>query len=152
MDVVHVLRARANILGGDVAAAKTFYETTVSAEDLLTVFGFVVADDDRLATAQMQTGDGVLVGHAARESERVGDCLLVGGVLPESGPAERRAELRAMDGENSLVADGGVAAHHDFLVSHLRQSIEQLHLLVKKRVSMEIHNCRTRCRRAKRQD
>jgi hypothetical protein len=30
--------------------------------------------------------------------------------------------------ENPFVSNRGIAAHHDFLVSHLSQRIEQLHL------------------------
>ena len=94
VDVVHVRRARADVLRGDVAAAEALDEAAVRAEDHLAIGRLVVADDDRLAAAEVQAGDGVLVRHAAREAQRVDDRLLVGRVVPEARAAERRAERR----------------------------------------------------------
>src|SRR5207247_8721200 len=65
VDVVHVLGARPDSFVSDVATAEALNKTTVSSENLLTVLGLVVADDDRLPAAKMKTGDGVFVRHAA---------------------------------------------------------------------------------------
>src|SRR3954467_9639424 len=143
MDVVHVLGAGPDVLGGDVAPAKTLDKTTVGAKDRLTVLYFVVADDDGLSTTKVQPGDGILVGHAARKSERVGDRFFVGRVLPEPGPAERRPELGAVDSENSPVSDRGIAAHHDLLMSHLGERIEQLHFVL---IQKKSYDCPYRAR------
>jgi hypothetical protein len=126
--VGHVLGARAHVFGRDVAPAEDLNETTVSTEDLLTVLCLVVADNDRLAAAQKKSRHGVLVRHAARKSERIGNRLFVGGVLPESGSAESGSEFRTVNRENASVSNRGIAAHHDFLVPHLSQRVEQLHL------------------------
>src|ERR1700694_5950137 len=125
--VVHVLCARAHIFGRYVAASEALDKTTVSTENLLTVFGLVVADYDGLAAAKMKPRDSILVCHPARESERISDRLLVGGVVPESRPTKSWSELRAVNRENSPVANRRIAAHHNFFVSHLCQRIEQLH-------------------------
>src|ERR1700687_3487483 len=125
----HVLRAGAHVFCRYVAAAKTLDETTVGAEDPLAIHGLVVADDDGLAAAKVKSCDGVLVRHSPRKSECIRDRFLVAGVLPEPRPAEGWPELRAMDCEDSPVPHRGIAAHHDLFVSHLCQSIEQLHLV-----------------------
>src|SRR6266516_3016152 len=78
----------------------------------------------------MKPGDGVFGSHAARKWESVSNRFLVRCVLPESGSAHCWPELGAMNGENSPISDGGVAAHHYFLVPHLRESFEELHLFV----------------------
>ena len=97
VDEVHVRRARADVFGRDVAAAEALDEAAVRAEDHLAIGRLVVADDDRLAAAEVQAGHGVLVGHAAREAQRVDDRLLVGGVIPEARAAERGAERRCCE-------------------------------------------------------
>ena len=124
MNVGHVLGGRPHIFRGDVAAAKALDKTTVSTEDLLTVLGLVVADDDRLAAAKMKSRHGVLVSHAARKSEGIRDRFLVGRVLPEPRSTKRRTELGAVDGENASISNRGIAAHHDFLVTHFCQRVE----------------------------
>jgi hypothetical protein len=85
---VHVGRAGAHVFGRDVAAAKRVHETAVSAEDHLALDRAVVADDHGLAATEVQPGHRVLVGHAARQSERVDDRLFVAGVVPEARATE----------------------------------------------------------------
>jgi hypothetical protein len=63
----------------------------VGAEEQLARGEAVVTDDHRLAAAEVETGDRVLVGHAAREAQGVHDGFFVAGVLPEAGAAERGA-------------------------------------------------------------
>src|SRR2546423_15593917 len=83
--VIHVFGAGSDIFGRYISTAQALNKTTVSAEQLLTVFGFVVADDDRFAAAKVKAGDRVLVGHSAGQSKSVGNGFFVRGVLPESG-------------------------------------------------------------------
>src|SRR5674476_1006877 len=113
---VHVGRARAHVFRRDVAAAQRLHEAAVRTEDHLAVGRLVVADDDRLAAAEIETGYGVLVRHAAREAKRVDDRLLVARVLPEAGAAEGRSERGAVHGDDAAVAGGGIVADHELLV------------------------------------
>src|SRR5258706_4381953 len=55
------------------------------------------ADDHALAAAVGEAGEGGLVGHPAREAERVDVRGLLGVVLDEPAAAERRAEPRIVD-------------------------------------------------------
>src|SRR5205814_5286481 len=104
VDVVHVGRTRADVLRRDVAAAEALDEAPMRAEDHFAKRRFVVADDDRLTAAEIQTGDGVLVGHATRETQRVDDRLFVRAVAPEARSAERGTEDGAMNGDDAAVS------------------------------------------------
>ena len=88
---VHVGRAGAHVFRRDVATAERIDEATVRAEHHLALGGAVVADDHGLAAAEVQPGNRVLVGHAARQSQGVDDRLFVAGVVPEARAAEGRA-------------------------------------------------------------
>src|SRR5690606_15494069 len=121
---LHVAGARAHILGGDVAAAQPLHEATVRPEEHFTVLRAVVADDHRLPAAQIESGNGILVRHPARQPECVDYGLFVGGVAPEARPAERRPERGAVDGDDAAVAARGVARNDELLVPHLGDPVE----------------------------
>src|SRR5690242_12435772 len=87
VDEVHIGGAGADVLGRDVPPAEALDEASMRAEEELAAGRLVVADDDGLAAAQIQAGDGVLVGHPARQPQRVDDRLVVGGVAPEARAA-----------------------------------------------------------------
>src|SRR5687768_6169382 len=87
--VVHVFRGCPYVLGSDVSSPETLNEPTVGAKNVLAIPRLVVADDDRLAAAEVETGNGVLVRHAAREAQRVGDRFFVTVIGPEPRPAKR---------------------------------------------------------------
>src|SRR5690606_26269230 len=107
-DQVHVGLRRADVLGGDVAAVQALDEAAVGPEERLAAQGRRVADDDRLATAQVVAADGVLVGHRPGEAAHVDERLLLGGVGVEAGPPERRPERRRVDGDDRPETGGGV--------------------------------------------
>ena len=125
--VVHVRRARADVFRRDVATAEAFDETSVRAEDHFAVGRLVVADDHRLAAAEIETGDRVLVRHAARETQRVDDRFLVGGIVPKARAAERRSENRAVNGDDSAISRRRILTEHELLVPHGGDGVEKLH-------------------------
>src|SRR5579885_337517 len=114
---LHVVDVDADVFGGDVAAVERIDETTERAEQRL---GFVlgrIADDHRLAAAQVQAGDGVLVGHAAGQAQHVVDRLGFALVRPHAQTAQRRAEHGVVNGDDGLQARLLVVAEDDFLVA-----------------------------------
>jgi hypothetical protein len=75
----------------------------------------------------MEAGNGILVSHAARKAQCVGDCLLIGVVGPEPRSSQRRPELRAVNGDDPPIPASRIAAKHDLLVSHFGQHVENFH-------------------------
>src|SRR5690606_279964 len=80
-DDLHVLEARAAVLGGDVPAPQVLDEPAEGAEQPGAIELLPRLDDDALATSVREPGDGGLVGHAAREPERIDQRLLLGVVV-----------------------------------------------------------------------
>ena len=125
--VIHVGRARAHVLGRDVATAERVHEPPVGAEEHLALRCAIVADDHGLAAAQIEPGDGVLVRHPARQTQGVDQRRLVRGVLPEARPAQRGPERRVVDRDDAAVSAGLVVAHDDLLMAHVGDRIEDVH-------------------------
>ena len=97
-----------------------FDEATVRVEDRLALAHAVVADDDRLAAAERQPRERVLVGHAARQAQRVGDGLSHARVIPETRAADRGAENGAVDGDDAAIIRPLVLAGQQKLVPAVR--------------------------------
>ena len=97
------------------------------AEQQLAARRFVVADDDGLAASEIQPRDGVLVCHAARETQGVDDGFVVGGIAPETRSAERGTEDRAVNGDDAAIAGGGIVAQGHLFVPHAGDGVEDLH-------------------------
>src|SRR5687768_18552046 len=108
VDVIHVFGRRANIFGGYVAAAQTLHEAAVRAEESFTVFRLVVADYYRLAAAQTQPRDCILVGHPARQPQSIDDRLLVAIVGPEPRTSQSGAESCAVNRDYPAVPGRGI--------------------------------------------
>ena len=66
---------RPDVLGGDEATAEALDGATMRAEELLAIEGLIRSDDDGLAAAEREPRCGVLVGHATRQAECVGEGL-----------------------------------------------------------------------------
>ena len=96
-DDLHVLEAGAAVLGGDVVAAEVLDELAERAEQRHAIEALLRPDEDALAAAVREAGERGLVGHAAREAERVDDRGFVGVVLDEAAAAERGPEPRVVD-------------------------------------------------------
>ena len=115
-DHVHVLGVGADVAGGVVATVERLHEPAVRAQQVRSLLGERVADDHRLAAAQVQARDRGLVGHAAGQVEHVpqgGGRVRVG---VEPGPAEGGSASGRMDGDQGPQAGTPVVAVHDLLV------------------------------------
>src|SRR4029450_14002228 len=113
---VHVGDVGPDVLGGDVAAAEALDEAAVGAQQGLGLDALGVADDDRLAPAEVEPGHGRLVAHAPGQPEDVGQGVVLRGVGIEAGATERRAEGGRMDGDDGLQAGGRVVVVDDLFV------------------------------------
>ena len=116
-DVVHVGAVRADVAGGVVAAVERLHEAAVGAQQRLGLELRRVADDDRLAAAEVEPGERGLVGHPAGQVEHVVEGVLLGGVGVEAGAAEGRAEGGGVDRDDRLEAGRLVVAEDDLLVA-----------------------------------
>ncbi len=115
-DHVHVLDVRADVAGGDVAAAERRHETPVRAQQRLGLVPPGVAEDDRLAAAEVQAGAGGLVGHGPGQGKGVAQGHVLVGVGVESGPAEGGAEGGRVDRDDRAQPAGGVHAEDHLFV------------------------------------
>jgi hypothetical protein len=116
-DDVHVLHVGADVAGRVVAAGERLDEAAVGAQQRLGLVGGRVAEDDRLAAAEVEAGAGRLVGHRAGELEDVLEGVGLRGVRVEARAAERRAERRAVDRDDRPEAAGRVLAEDHLLVT-----------------------------------
>ena len=96
-DDVHVLGVGADVAGGVVAPVQRLHEAAVGAQQRRGLLGARVADDHGLAAAEVEPGQGRLVGHPAGEVEHVAQRVGVAGVGVEAGAAERGAEGGGVD-------------------------------------------------------
>ena len=88
--------------------------------------GAVVADDDALATAQVEPRHRGLVGHPTRQTEAVDQCGLVARVAPEAGAAQRGPEHRRVDRDEAAIPGGRIVVRADLLVLVLREQGKQI--------------------------
>ena len=116
-DDVHVGDVGADVAGGDVAAAERLDEAAVGAQQLGRLVAPRVADDDRLAAAVVEAGDGVLARHRPRQAQHVGQGLVGGGVGVEAGAAQARPECGVVQGDDRPQPGLGVGAEGDLLVA-----------------------------------
>ena len=89
---VHVLDGDADILARDIAAGEGLHRPAEGAEQRLGLAGSGIAEDHRLAAAEGDARHGALVGHAARQPQRVGERRLLVVIGPHAAAADRRAE------------------------------------------------------------
>ena len=116
-DHLHPRFGHADILGGDVAATQRFDR----AAERLQLRGSdsrarLARQDHALAAAERQIGHRILVAHAARQAQRVGDRGAGVGIVPETHPAGRRAELGRMDCDDCAQPRLAVAEQMDALM------------------------------------
>ena len=89
-DVVHVLGEGPDVARRVVPTAEGLHEPPVGAQERLALDLRRVADDDGLAAAQVEAGEGGLVRHALREVEHVAQGVPLVGVRVEAGAAQAR--------------------------------------------------------------
>ena len=88
-DDLHVLEAGAAVLGGDVVTAHVLDEATERAEERDAIEVLLRPDEDALAAAVREAGERSLVGHAARQTERIDERVFVGVVRQKTTATER---------------------------------------------------------------
>jgi hypothetical protein len=76
---------------------------------------------------EIQPGDRILVGHAAREAQRIGDGFFVRRVVPEARAAERGTERGVVDRDDAAIAGALVGAEDELFVAELGDRVENLH-------------------------
>ena len=116
-DDVHVGDVGADVAGRDVAPAEGLDEPAVGPQQLGRLVAVRVADDDGLAAAVVEPGDGVLARHGAREAQHVGDGVVGRGVGVEPCAAEPRTQRRRVEGDDRTQPRVGVGAERDLLVA-----------------------------------
>src|SRR5437899_12968083 len=92
LDELHVADGRADVFGRDVAAAQRLHVAAVRAEDRLAIANLVVANDDALAAAEVESRDRGFVRNAARQAQAVDQGVAIVRVVLEPYPAELGAE------------------------------------------------------------
>jgi hypothetical protein len=125
VDVVHVRRARADVFGRDVASAERLDVPSVRPEERFTLAGAVVAENDRLAAAEIEPRHGGLVGHPPCEPEHVVERLRIRRIAPETGTPERGAQERVVDRDDPPIARGRLVKEADLLVRVLGEGTEK---------------------------
>ena len=95
-DFDHVGNAHPDVFGSDVAATKRIDRATVSGEQFGRLGEVFAGEQHGLAAAQWQARHRVLVAHPARQPQRVGQRVVVVGIMPEAHPARRRPEMGRM--------------------------------------------------------
>ena len=117
VDVLHVVDVGPHVFGGDVAAAQRIHVAAEAAEQHLGLVHGAVADDHGLAAADVQAGQGVLVGHRAAQPQRVVQRQRAVGIGPHAHAAQRRAQHGAVDGDDGLQPGIRVVAEDDLFVA-----------------------------------
>ena len=117
----------AHVLGGEEPAAQGVDEAAVGAEQRLGLVGAGVADDERLAAAEVESGEGGLVGHGAGEPQHVDDGLLLGGEGPHACAAAGGAERGVVDADERPQARLLVGVHRELFVVVLVHVVEYVH-------------------------
>ena len=86
-----------------------------------------IRDDHALAAAQRQAGDGVLIAHAAGESQHIGERLLLSGVRVHPAPAGGRSQRTIVHSDDRSQTGAGIVAEDDLLVVVEFWMIEEIH-------------------------
>jgi len=126
-DEVHVGLGRADVLGRDVAPPECLDEAAVGPNEGLTASPGGIAEDHRLAAAEVEAGCRRLVGHAPGQPQDVGEGVVLRGVRVEAGAAQGGAESGGVDGDDRPQAGRPVVAVHDLLVVVRSDAVEHVH-------------------------
>src|SRR3546814_3218590 len=106
----------ADVLGGDVAATEPLHRPSERLPKRLGLVVRRIADHHRLAAAERQLGECRLVGHAARQPQRIGDGVLLPGVAPHATAAEGGPPGGVVDRDHRPQAGCGISREDDLLV------------------------------------
>ena len=111
----HVMFGHANIFGGDIAPAQRRHGIAKRLQQRLGLR--CAGQHDGLAAARLQAGHGVLVTHAARQAQRIGERRGVVGIGPTPHTAGGRAQMGGVDGDNRMQTGGGITHQRHLFVS-----------------------------------
>ena len=123
-DQVHVGLRRPDVLRRDVAPAQAVDGGGEVAQEGRGLHDAGIPDDDRLAAALRQSGQGRLLRHGPGQAENVTERERNVGVGIETGAAERRTEQRRMDGDDGVQAALLTPDDDDVLVFGPAQTLE----------------------------
>src|SRR6267143_1348968 len=123
----HVDDRRADVFGRDVASAERVNEAAEGLEQLRCLCLARLADDDGLAAAERHAGQRILVAHATRQAQDIGNRLRAGGVRPHAAAAGRRAPRGGMNGDDRAQPGRGVVPEDDQLVAVEFAHVEDFH-------------------------
>ena len=121
---LHIVERGADVLTGDVLAAKLVDEAAHRPHQRLGFVDLGVTDDDCFATTQINASRCVLVGHAAGQSHGVEDGVLLVSVRPHSQPAGGGSERGGVNSDDGAQAGVAVVAHHHLLEFVLLHVVE----------------------------
>jgi hypothetical protein len=124
VEQLHVVEGGADVLARLVLAVQGLDEAAHGAHEAFRLLRLRIADDDGLAAAEVDARGGVLVGHAAAQTQRVHDRLLLRGIRPHSEAAAGGAEGGGVNGDHRLEPDVGVVAEHDLAEIVLGEVLE----------------------------
>jgi len=113
---VHVGDRHADVLAGQEQAPQAVQGLGVRPPKRRRLVARRIADDHRLAAAPVQADDGVLVGHAPRQAQRIADRRVRIGVAPEPRTTQGRTEPGVVYGDDSRQARCIVVGEGDVLV------------------------------------
>ena len=120
-------RRCADVLGGDEAPAETLHGATLRKEELLAIEGLRGSEDHGLATTERETGQGVLVRHAARQAQCVDERVRGRGVGPQPCATRCRAQCSGVQGDDRPVAAGRILTEDDLLMPERDDLLEWGH-------------------------
>lgn len=86
------------------------------AEQSFAIRCLIVTNDDRLAAPEWQPGQRVLVSHAVRQAQGVGERFFFAVVIPEACTANGWTKCGVMDGNDAVVTSCGISPDQDSLV------------------------------------
>ena len=98
-----------------------------AAKEGFRLVGAWVGHDEGLAAAEVEAGEGRLVGHCLGETENVFNGVLFCGVGPDAAAAAGGAEGGVVDGDEGFEADDGVGADKKLLVAFGCHEIQDFH-------------------------
>jgi len=115
-DMGHVVGAGADIFCRDIATAEPLQRLTQGFKQRRGFIRFGIAENNAFAAAQRQSGHGIFIGHAARQTQHVIDCRSLVGIVPHAAAAHGRTEAGIVNGNDGFQAGFGFGYENHLLV------------------------------------
>gem|GEM_PF-3814172 len=126
---LHFGIAGAGVGGGDVAPAEAVDEVAHGVQQRLALAGMRIADDHRLAAAELEPGQRGFQRHPARQPQHIAQGLVVTGIGEHPAATQRRPEARVVDGDDGFQTRRLVMAEDHLLVAVEVRMSEDGHLV-----------------------